>query len=50
MAGVTGVDASACLALMAGHDLDPNYSALFLPYFEAGIMAAIAERKESQSK
>ncbi|WP_435659704.1 DUF7697 family protein [Leisingera caerulea] len=50
MAGVTGIDAAACLALMNGRGLDPDFSALFLPYLEAGILSAIAERREHQAK
>lgn len=50
MAGVTGLDAAACLALLDRRGLDPNISALFLPYLEAGILSAIAERREHQAK
>lgn len=50
VAGVTGIDASACLALMTGRGLDPDFSSLFLPYLEAGILSAIAERREHKAK
>lgn len=50
MSGVTGLDATACLALLEGHGLDPKFAALFLPYVEAGLLAAIADRKEEKQQ
>lgn len=48
MSGATGLDATACLALLTQRGLNPNIAALFLPFWEAGILSAIAKQREDK--
>jgi len=50
MSGATGLDATACLALLTRRGLDPNIAALFLPFWEAGILSALADQRENRTK
>jgi hypothetical protein len=50
MAGVAGLDATACLSLLTGRGLDPKLAALFLPFWEAGILRAIAMNRDRDEK
>jgi hypothetical protein len=50
MNGFAGLDVAACIPLLEARGIDHRIAALFLPYWEDGMMAAIEEkRKEKQT-
>lgn len=49
MAGMTGLDAPACLALLVARGVREDIAALFLPYWEAGMLEAAEEHREQSA-
>lgn len=45
-AGVTGIDANSCLALLTERGVDPKLAVLFLPWWEAGMLQFFAEKRD----
>lgn len=46
MGGFEALDAEACLALLSARGIPPQIAALFLPYWEAGLIEAAEQRRE----
>ncbi|WP_299558725.1 hypothetical protein [uncultured Sulfitobacter sp.] len=46
MGGFEALDAEACLALLFARGIPQNIAALFIPYWEAGLIAAAEQRRE----
>jgi hypothetical protein len=50
MSGMTGLDARSCLALLAARGINPEIAALFLPFWEAGMLEAVQEQRSEGNK
>lgn len=50
MAGITGFDATACLALLEARGIPQEIAGLLLPYWEAGLVEAAEEQREDSSQ
>jgi len=48
MSGMTGLDARSCLVLLEGQGLNHQFGALFLPYWESGMLEAADERQSEK--
>lgn len=48
MGGVEGLDAPACLMLLEAQGMDRTIAALFLPYWEQGLLQAIDENRQAR--
>lgn len=47
--GVIGIDMPACSSLLEDYGVHPVVSAVLLPHFEQGLLAAIEARRESDT-
>jgi hypothetical protein len=46
--GMTGIDMSACLHLLVQRGHDPEIAALLLPFWEEGLMMAVADKAPAE--